>query len=365
MTIKKTVPNKKEEKNNSYQDQINLFDKRLQEFKGILTIQPPNPAIVGYFSIDSILQEINPKENDYFFSLSFFYEGLKNIVEIPKGTLSSINFLWWVITCCIKEKCLKSSDDRSYQYLDSLMTKQYRVKIKIIGGQQEIILSLNDYQKNFVRQLPYLMNQGEIQYIKNELDKPKSIISKMTEELNKQEKHIDDKVKEYQRKADDLANFIKEQTTKLNFIGLGSAFQSISNEKRSAKRWIIFFLSLLFLGLLGIPLLTYNKVYCTEQPNYFMAIPFTVVEFILLYVFRLFYQQYLFVKSELLQINLRHNLCAFIEDYMEFKKNNKDNTVDLFEQLIFSNIISDEKKVPATVDGLESIANIIQAIKGK
>ena len=83
----------------------------------------------------------------------------------------------------------------------------------------------------------------------------------------------------------------------------------------------------------------------------------------MLYAFRLFYQQYMFVKSELLQVNLRHSLCAFIEAYMEFKKENKDNTVDLFEQLIFSNIISDEKKVPATVDGLDSIANIIQSIK--
>ena len=50
---------------------------------------------------------------------------------------------------------------------------------------------------------------------------------------------------------------------------------------------------------------------------------------------------------------------------MEFKKGNKDNTVDLFEQLIFSNIISDEKKVPATVDGLDGIAKIIETLKGK
>ena len=89
------------------------------------------------------------------------------------------------------------------------------------------------------------------------------------------------------------------------------------------------------------------------------------VEVLVLYGFRLLYQQYLFVKSELLQLNLRYSLCAFIESYMEFKKNNKDNTVDLFEQLIFSNIISDEKKVPATVDGLESIAKIIESIKCK
>lgn len=95
----------------------------------------------------------------------------------------------------------------------------------------------------------------------------------------------------------------------------------------------------------------------------YVCIPATTIEILLLYAFRLFYQQYLFVKSELLQVNLRHSLCAFIESYMEFKKDNKDNTVDLFEQLIFSNIISDEKKVPATVDGLESIAELIRCVK--
>ena len=64
-------------------------------------------------------------------------------------------------------------------------------------------------------------------------------------------------------------------------------------------------------------------------------------------------------------VDLRYNLCAFIEGYMEFKKEHKDDTVDLFEKLIFSNIISNEKKVPATIDGLESIANVICSIRGK
>lgn len=48
---------------------------------------------------------------------------------------------------------------------------------------------------------------------------------------------------------------------------------------------------------------------------------------------------------------------------MEFKSQHKDDTVHLFEQLIFSNIISDEKKVPSTVDSLETLAKLISEIK--
>lgn len=362
------IKRKKISNNNdiTYQDQVDLFNRRVNEFKSIIAVEHSSEGAMSVVSLDMIINEINPDENGPYFSLSYFYEGLQNTEEIAKGGYESIKFLWWVIICIIKEKTYRSSDDRMFRYLKSLLSGSYNFTIKIVGGQQEIQLKLNDYQKDFVQeQLPFLINQEGIQKIKKDLNQPKSVINELFEKLNMQEKHIDDKVKEYQRKADDLANFIKEQTTKLNFIGLGSAFQTISSEKRKAKNWIFTALTILFLGLIAIPFVTYSKVYCVEQPNYLMAIPFTVIEFMLLYVFRLFYQQYLFVKSELLQVNLRHNLCAFIEDYMEFKKNNKDNTVDLFEQLVFSNIISDEKKVPATVDGLESIANLIQAIKSK
>lgn len=81
-----------------------------------------------------------------------------------------------------------------------------------------------------------------------------------------------------------------------------------------------------------------------------------------MYVFRLFYQQFLSVKSELLQLDLRVNLCSFIEGYMEFKVKHKDDTVDLFEKLIFSNIISSEKKVPATIDGIDSLAKVVCSV---
>ena len=286
MVTKKSVSDNKEEKGIPYQDKVNLFNKRVQEFRDVIAFEQPSVSSEPNLSFDAIINTIDPNENDPYFSLSYFYEGLRNTLEISKGNNQSIKFLWLVIISIMKEKSLRTSDNRLYGYLKSLLTKVYTYHIKEVGGQYDLHLSLDDYQKNFVQEkLPYLINKDEIQKIKHELNK-------MADELDKKEKYIDDKIVGYQKKAEELVKFIKEQNTKLNFVGLGSAFQTINDEKRSAKRWIIFFLSFLFLGLLGIPWLTYSKVYCTEQPNYFMAIPFTVVEFILLYVFRLFYQQF-------------------------------------------------------------------------
>ena len=158
--------------------------------------------------------------------------------------------------------------------------------------------------------------------------------------------------------------FIKSQQTNLNFVGLSKAFKQLIDEKTEVKNKIENRLLSFFIALIIVPAIVAAIIYFVNV-NYYTCVPATTIELMLLYGFRLLYQQYLFVKSELLQLNLRYSLCAFIESYMEFKKNNKDNTVDLFEQLIFSNIISDEKKVPATVDGLESIAKIIESIKCK
>lgn len=353
------------EKSVSYKEQVELFNSKVQEFRNIISDEPIETRL-AHPEITHILDTLNLNEDTSYFSVSYFYEGLKNTLEIKKGNEQSIGFLWFVIACVLRENGLKSPRINDYKRMKDMSLASYTCNIKFVGGEKSINLKLMPMEKDFVSDvLPYLINQDRIDVLTRKFNNPESTFQKMSEELGTQEKQIKEKLQEHQKKADDLADFIKEQTTKLNFIGLGSAFQTISNEKKSAKNWIFTALIFLFVGLIVIPFVTYSKVYCVEQPNYYMTIPFTVIEFILLYVFRLFYQQYLFVKSELLQINLRHNLCAFIEDYMEFKKNNKDSTVDLFEQLIFSNIISDEKKVPATVDGIESIANIIQAIKGK
>ena len=45
--------------------------------------------------------------------------------------------------------------------------------------------------------------------------------------------NIQNTLNEYQTKADNLADFIAKQHSKLNFVGLGSAFKTITKEKNA------------------------------------------------------------------------------------------------------------------------------------
>lgn len=349
----------------SYKEQVELFNSRVHEFRNIISDEPVGAGLTNP-DIAHLLDTLILNEDTPYFSISYFYEGLKNTLEIKKGNEQSIGFLWFVIACVLKENGLKSPRINDYKRMKDMSLASYTCNIKFVGGEKSINLKLMPMEKDFVSDvLPYLINQDRIDVLTRKFNNPEATFQKMSEELDTQEKQIKEKLQEHQKKADDLADFIKKQQSNLNFVGLGKAFKQITKEKNTVKNNIEGYLVGFFIALIVIPILVGISFLCCGEPNYYICIPATTIELLLLYAFRLFYQQYMFVKSELLQVNLRHSLCAFIESYMEFKKDNKDNTVDLFEQLIFSNIISDEKKVPATVDGIESIANIIQAIKGK
>lgn len=266
----------------------------------------------------------------------------------------------------MQKKKFKTKDLICDKLLESL--KLGAISYSLIKGSkiETTKISLSTNEQNFLNfQIQDIILKGMLEELQNKVDNPQLLYNKMYKELATKNNEIQNTLNEYQTKADNLADFIAKQHSKLNFVGLGSAFKTITKEKNAVKNSIEKYLVGFFVALLVIPIIVAIALYCQDQPNYYFCIPATTIELLVLYAFRLFYQQYLFVKSELQQVNLRHSLCAFIESYMEFKKDNKDNTVDLFEQLIFSNIISDEKKVPATVDGLDGIAKIIETLKGK
>lgn len=67
-----------------------------------------------------------------------------------------------------------------------------------------------------------------------------------------------------------------------------------------------------------------------------------------------------------MQIELRQSLCQFIQSYADYTKEIKENnagSLEKFENLIFSNILSTPEKVPSTFDGLEQLANLMKELK--
>jgi len=72
------------------------------------------------------------------------------------------------------------------------------------------------------------------------------------------------------------------------------------------------------------------------------------------------------VKSQLLQIDLRKTLCRFIQHYSEYSsklKKDDPESLNKFESLIFSGIISDEGNIPSTYDGIDQFTKFIKSLK--
>ena len=351
----------------TYEDKLNLFYKRIAQLKSIVDNLEPEmgKTYIARMDIDSIINLLEPEIDNPYFSISYFYQGMINIGDVSAGEDDDIIFMVWVLTSMLYEKFLISSSSKDYGYFIELLNNGLSLKIKNVHNLEDKTFELERYQKDFISyKLSYLLNEEKIKTISKKLTEPTSLFNSMKEDLKNEKTLIDKKLSEYQNRSNEIKQFIKDQQTNLNFVGLSKAFKQLIDEKTEVKNKIEKRLLSFFIALIIVPAIVAVIIYCVNV-NYYTCVPATTIELMLLYGFRLLYQQYLFVKSELLQLNLRYSLSAFIESYMEFKKNNKDNTVDLFEQLIFSNIISDEKKVPATVDGLESIAKIIESIKCK
>lgn len=356
-----------QEQNNktlSYSQKRKVFIGKVQSLKEVLlnaaNYSANNQSINNW--LDNSI--ISVSDDNKYYSLTYFYDTYSLIKDVSQPP--SIKQLVYILACMLAEKQFKTEDLICNKLLESLKLGAISYSL-IIGSKIETTkISLSTNEHNFLNfQIQDIILKGMLEELQNKVDNPQLLYNEMYKELATKNKEIQDTLNKYQTKADNLVDFIKKQQSKLNFVGLGRAFKTITKEKNTDKNNIEKYLKYYFRALLVIPIIVACALYFQEKPNYYFCIPATTIELIVLYAFRLFYQQYLFVKSELQQVNLRHSLCAFIESYMEFKKDNKDNTVDLFEQLIFSNIISDEKKVPATVDGLDSIAKIIETIKGK
>lgn len=96
-------------------------------------------------------------------------------------------------------------------------------------------------------------------------------------------------------------------------------------------------------------------------------IPGLSLTLILVYYFRVALQNYQSIKAQILQIEFRMTLCGFIQSYAEYSSNIKDknpSSLSKFEDVIFSNIMPTENKIPSTFDGIDQVSALITSIKG-
>lgn len=201
-------------------------------------------------------------------------------------------------------------------------------------------------------------------------------------EYSQQLKPLVDKIKGWESKlehwdsqARKLEAKLHDQTEQLNFVGLSRAFENMRQQKRIERKASRVSLQLGGAALVLIPVLSFvanlasgNGTLHADLPALVLAVPFLVVELIALYFFRLFVRNFYSVDAQLLQLDLRYNLCAFIQGYAEFAKEHKGDdgkALERFESLIFSGITADPQNIPSQFDGLEQIGKLAKEIRGK
>lgn len=151
-----------------------------------------------------------------------------------------------------------------------------------------------------------------------------------------------------------------------NFKLLAKAFSTIrQNKKKEAifaqcRMW--FFIVL----LMTMPICLFSYFFYKEITFTWLSslryVPLISLEVLFFYFMRLFYIEVKSLKSQLVQIDLRLNLCEFIYDYVETRDRTHSDKVNdswkAFEALIFSPIQPNEDKIPSVMDGTDVLAEL-------
>ncbi|MDH3002025.1 hypothetical protein A1D28_01790 [Pasteurella multocida] len=189
--------------------------------------------------------------------------------------------------------------------------------------------------------------------------------------ISSKKEELDKFINEKENTVRQLANILEEQKTAFNFVGLSKGFEDLLQKKNCSKCWTFRFLILTGMALLITPLgYVYSLFHLPDLAQntelWKQVIPFVGLEVIFLYFFRVILNHYNSIQTQIMQLELRQSLCQFIQNYADYAKEIKEKdsaSLEKFENLIFSSILSSPDKVPSTFDGLDQLANIVKEMR--
>jgi hypothetical protein len=101
----------------------------------------------------------------------------------------------------------------------------------------------------------------------------------------------------------------------------------------------------------------------TNQRLFILGPAVLTFEILCIYFFRVVLRNFQSASAQASQLSLRMAACAFIQQYVEFSKNQKAETLDKFEALVFSGLAIDPAKVPSTFDGFEQLVGALRGLR--
>ncbi|AFU20372.1 hypothetical protein [Actinobacillus suis] len=335
------------EKCNFCKDVISMFYENYEEWK----LNCP-------FSMQNIGEYLNEKyitirgidDKFYLTCARFFREYL--LSEQRKGHyIPILNDDWNKF----KRKSPDLIDKNHNSWLEYLLNNQFDIDV------------LNHYlgDKSFQAFLNYENN------LKNAEEKSENLKVNIADKASKLENFI----KEKEKRVNELAELLKEQKTAFNFVGLSKGFEKLLSQKLWSK-WTSFgIMSVFCVLLIALPIVIIGGRFFNWFAEYNIEwskigweqmLPMLGLEFIFIYFFRVALTHYNSIQTQIMQLELRQSLCQFIQSYADYAKEIKEKdgvSLEKFENLIFSSILSTPDKVPSTFDGLEQLSNLIKEFK--
>lgn len=237
--------------------------------------------------------------------------------------------------------------------------------------------NIDQFEQNSKQQIEYAIRDMPINIFKT-IANSDSITS--IKDFNELSISADNKRKEWEKEISEKekrVNKLKEALTTyesgFNFVGLFDGFNELSKEKNTEKDNLLFWLK--FMGFIIVaPLIAeiivlYFNLDDIDKIKSVLAlslVPTISLVAIFIYYFRVILFNYKSIKSQLLQIELRKTLCRFIQHYSEYSvpiKEKDKSSLEKFENIIFSGIVSDDDNLPSTFDGVEQLGKLIKAVK--
>lgn len=215
-----------------------------------------------------------------------------------------------------------------------------------------------------------------VDYVKTVLtfrlfERKKAEIAQLSADLARDREDAISKASELEERIQGHLQALGKLESEFNFVGLSHAFQSLLQQKRSDLRKagaLVVFLSLV--ALAG-PLIMFSfgtGAGATWTPAAVTHLVAAVgIEIVLLYFFRIALRSLLLLRNQVTNLALRLALCQFIEGYVEFAEKasaaKNSGAFSGFEALIFGSLPSDDGNIPATLEGVEQAAKIIESLR--
>ncbi|KAF6668803.1 hypothetical protein HFD92_00850 [Pantoea sp. EKM101V] len=315
------------------------------------------------------------------FNKKFISHHFKKRIEEADMSKESIDQLYSIVfRFAVEEHINHPYDDDDIDFIELKEFSRLHLNFFSQTASGQIEFALSDMGLSILR---HLMTSEELSDIKKTGDFKKSIEQLHVDwnaELDKQKIETDSVRKKWKsdlEETEDRVNQLQEtlinQRNAFNFVGLYRGFESLSDTKVKQLYWARLFLvglGLLVLGVIFFEIVSFHKA--KEENNglhdYLSLIPVSSLVLVLIYYFRVSLMNFNSIRAQIMQIELRKSLCQFIQNYADYSssiKSKDSNLLDKFEDIIFSNIMSSEDKIPSTFDGLEQIVSLINAVKNK